>query len=30
MHLPQLRAALERHFREAVTPVRHNQNKNAA
>ena len=30
MHLPKLRAALERHFNETVTPVRHNQNKTAA
>jgi putative transposase len=30
LHLPKLRAALERHFRETVTPVPHNQNKTAA
>ena len=30
MHLPKLRAALERHFNETVTPIRHNQNKTAA
>jgi transposase-like protein len=30
LHLPKLRAALERHFRETVTPVRHNQTSNAA
>jgi len=30
LHLPKLRAALERHFRETVTPVSHNQNKTAA
>ncbi len=30
MHLPKLRAALERHFRETVTPVQHNQTKTAA
>jgi len=30
MHLPKLRAALERHFRETVTPIPHNQNKTAA
>jgi len=30
MHLPKLRAALERHFQEPVTPVRHNQTKTAA
>lgn len=29
-HLPKLRDALESHFRETVTPVRHNQVKNAA
>jgi putative transposase len=30
MHLPKLRTALERHFRETVTPVPHNQSKTAA
>jgi transposase-like protein len=30
LHLPKLRAALERHVRETVTPVRHNQTSNAA
>jgi putative transposase len=30
LHLPKLRAALERHFRETVTSVRHNQSKTAA
>jgi transposase-like protein len=30
LHLPKLRAALERHVRETVTPVRHNQTKTAA
>ena len=30
LHLPKLRDALERHFRETVTPVRHNQTKTAA
>jgi transposase-like protein len=30
LHLPKLRAALERHVRETVTPVRHNQTNNAA
>jgi putative transposase len=30
LHLPKLRDALERHFRETVTPVRQNQTKNAA
>jgi putative transposase len=30
LHLPKLRAALERHFRDTVTPVPHNQNKTAA
>ena len=30
LHLPKLRAALERHFRETVTPERHNQTKTAA
>jgi hypothetical protein len=30
LHLPKLRAALERHFRETVTPVPHNQTKTAA
>jgi hypothetical protein len=28
-HLPKLRTALERHFRETVTPVPHSQNKTA-
>ena len=30
LHLPKLRDALERHFRETVTPVRQNQTKTAA
>ena len=30
LHLPKLRAALQRHVRETVTPVRHNQSSNAA
>jgi putative transposase len=30
LHLPKVRAALERHFRENVTPVGHNQTNNAA
>jgi transposase-like protein len=30
LHLPKLRDALERHFRQDVTPVRHNQTKTAA
>jgi putative transposase len=30
LHLPKLRAALERHVQESVTPVRHNQTSNAA
>jgi putative transposase len=30
LHLPQPRDALERHFRETVTPARHNQTKTAA
>ncbi|HEY3263400.1 MAG TPA: IS256 family transposase [Pseudonocardiaceae bacterium] len=30
LHLPKLRDALERHFRETVTPERHNQTKTAA
>jgi putative transposase len=30
LHLPKLRAALERHFHETVTPLRHNQSKTAA
>jgi transposase-like protein len=30
LHLPKLRAALQRHFRETVTPVHHNQTKTAA
>jgi hypothetical protein len=30
LHLPKLRAALERRVRETVTPVRHNQTSNAA
>jgi putative transposase len=30
LHMPKLRAALERHVRETVTPVRHNQSGNAA
>jgi putative transposase len=30
LHLPKLRAALERHVRETVTPVRHNHTKTAA
>jgi putative transposase len=30
LHLPKLRAALERHVRETVPPVRHNQTSNAA
>jgi transposase-like protein len=30
LHLPKLRDALELHFRETVTPVRHNQTKTAA
>ena len=30
LHLPKLRATLERHVRETVTPVRHNQTSNAA
>jgi putative transposase len=30
LHLPKLRAALQRHVRETVTPVRHNQTSNAA
>jgi putative transposase len=30
LHLPKLRAALERHIRETVTPIRHNQTSNAA
>jgi putative transposase len=30
LHLPKLRDALERHFRETVTPVRHNHTKTAA
>jgi transposase-like protein len=30
LHLPKLRDALERHFRETVTPVRQNRIKNAA
>jgi hypothetical protein len=30
LHLPELRAALERHVRETGTPVRHNQTSNAA
>ena len=30
LHLPKLRAALERQINETVTPVRHNQSNNAA
>jgi transposase-like protein len=30
LHLPKLRTALQRHVRETVTPVRHNQTSNAA
>ncbi len=30
MHLPKLRATLERHFRETVTPVPHYQSNTAA
>ena len=30
LHLPKLRAALERHVQESVTPVRQNQTSNAA
>jgi putative transposase len=30
LHLPKLRAALDRHFREIVTPIHHNQTSNAA
>jgi putative transposase len=30
LHLPKLRAALQHHFRETVTPVRHNHTKTAA
>jgi transposase-like protein len=30
LHLPKVRAALERHFRENVTPIGHNQTNNAA
>jgi len=30
LHLPKLRDALERHFRETVAPVRHNHTKTAA
>ena len=30
LHLPKVRAALERHFQENVTPVGHNQTNNAA
>jgi hypothetical protein len=30
LHLPKLRAALERHVRETVTPLRHHQISNAA
>jgi hypothetical protein len=30
LHLPKLRAALQRHVNETVTPVRHNQTSNAA
>jgi transposase-like protein len=30
LHLPKLRTALDNHFRETVTPVRHNHTKTAA